>query len=120
MNGKAIRALRRRNKWTQAELAARLGTDAVTVSRWERGVSTPRPSATMRLSELASSIPRSLHSLIRAVGVAEAQRILRRALLLVHKPSRQRFAADPTERLREVELALIQQRELKARVRLPQ
>jgi transcriptional regulator with XRE-family HTH domain len=47
-----IRALRKAKGWTQAELATRLGTDHVTVSRWERGVSVPRPGVQRRLREL--------------------------------------------------------------------
>lgn len=49
-----IKALRKGKGWTQAELAAKLGTDHVTVSRWERGVSVPRPAATRRLKEVFS------------------------------------------------------------------
>jgi transcriptional regulator with XRE-family HTH domain len=41
-------------------LAAALGTDPVTVSRWERGVARPRPSALRRLVVLGmGSAPRS-------------------------------------------------------------
>lgn len=74
-----IRRLRRRRGWTQADLARRLGTDPVTVSRWERGVSRPRPSALKRLAEL--------------FGIGE-------------RPSgKTRFAAEPEVRLRAIERA---------------
>jgi transcriptional regulator with XRE-family HTH domain len=117
MRGRTIRALRRRNGWTQAGLAARLGTDAVTVSRWERGVSRPRPSAQARLREL-SVPPSDVSSLVHLIGDADARRVLERALLLARRPPRQRFAADPTRRLRDVERARREQAELKARMRL--
>lgn len=112
----AIRTLRRRKHWTQAELAARLGTDPVTVSRWERGVSHPRPSARARLRELSTEGP-EVSSLAHAVGAADADRLLRRALLLTSPPKRHRFAADPTARLRETERALREQAHLKGRMR---
>lgn len=118
MKERAIRALRRRNGWTQVDLAARLGTDAVTVSRWERGVSRPRPSAQARLRELSAPPRSDVASLAHAIGDADAGRLLRRALLLVHPPARQRFAANPTRRLRETERARREQMELKARARL--
>ena len=47
-----LRALREARRWTQADLARLLGTDTVTVSRWERGVSHPRPAARRRLCSL--------------------------------------------------------------------
>lgn len=45
----AVRALRSSLGWTQQRLAAELGTDHGTVSRWERGISRPRRSALQRL-----------------------------------------------------------------------
>ncbi|HEX9711526.1 MAG TPA: helix-turn-helix transcriptional regulator [Actinomycetota bacterium] len=118
MRGRAIRALRRSRGWTQVELAARMGTDAVTVSRWERGVSSPRPSAQTRLQELAALVPRDLAALARSIGVSNAERLLRRAALLAQPPARRRFAADATARLREVERARQEQLALRARARL--
>lgn len=52
MTGLEIRELRKKKGWTQAQLARALGTDPVTVSRWERGVSRPRPSGIKRLAAL--------------------------------------------------------------------
>lgn len=118
MRGRAIRALRLRNGWTQVELAAHLGTDAVTVSRWERGVSLPRPSAQIRLRELSEQPGSDIRSLVRVIGDADAGRLLRRALLLSHRPKPRRFIADPALRLREVERAYRQQAQLKAGARL--
>jgi transcriptional regulator with XRE-family HTH domain len=48
-------ATRRSLRLTQAELAARLGIDATTLSRWERGVVTPRPNQQRALTRLAAA-----------------------------------------------------------------
>lgn len=40
--GPAVRSARQEKGWTQAELAARLGTTRTTVSRWEHGHNRPR------------------------------------------------------------------------------
>jgi transcriptional regulator with XRE-family HTH domain len=96
------------------ELAARLGTDAVTVSRWERGVSQPRPSAQIRLRELKAPVLEDLAVLARVIGRDDAERLLRRAALLAHRVPRSRFAAEPTKRLREVERARREQIALSA------
>ncbi len=87
-----IRRLRSARGWTQEDLAREIGTDAVTVSRWERLVSRPRPGALRRLI----------------------------ALLLEDGPSsRVSFSEDPTERLRKLESALRDQLWLKRNVRFP-
>lgn len=118
MDTKAIAALRHRFGWTQAELAARLGTDAVTVSRWERGVSRPRSSAQARLRDLGTPQRGAITDLARTLGHDKAESILRRALLLsVHAPDAD-FAADPATRLRDVEQARVEQLELKRRIRI--
>lgn len=120
MKGSDIRALRARHGWTQSELADRLGTDSVTVSRWERGKTRPRPSARARLGELEleSGLPSGIGLLVRMVGASDAEMVLRRSLLLAHRLPQQRFAADPTRRLREVERAQREQAELKTQARL--
>ena len=38
---------------TQAELASKLGVEAVTVSRWERGAVEPRPTVIRELARLS-------------------------------------------------------------------
>ncbi|MDP3520696.1 MAG: helix-turn-helix transcriptional regulator [Hydrogenophaga sp.] len=48
-----IRQLRASLHWSQADLAARMRTDQATVSRWERGVFLPSPSARRTLEKLA-------------------------------------------------------------------
>jgi len=115
MKAREIRSMRRRYGWTQADLAARLGTDAVTVSRWERGATRPRPSAQTRLRELAA--PANLAALARIVGDVRAERLLRRAELLVRRLPRGRFAADPTTRIRMVERLRSEQLALRKGVR---
>lgn len=52
MEKTAIRAFRRQLGWTQWDLAERLGVDQGTVSRWERGVETPRPATAARLRDM--------------------------------------------------------------------
>jgi transcriptional regulator with XRE-family HTH domain len=47
--GSQIRDLRRRRGWTQKQLAGALGTDVVTVSRWERATTVPRSRARLQL-----------------------------------------------------------------------
>ena len=42
--GERIRRQRERNRWTQAQLAARLGVSTKTVSNWEQGRNDPRNS----------------------------------------------------------------------------
>ncbi|MEX2458535.1 MAG: helix-turn-helix transcriptional regulator [Actinomycetota bacterium] len=116
MRALTVRALRRRRGWTQADLADRLGTDPVTVSRWERGVSRPRPSAQVRLQELATPLPADFSRLVWVVGEDLAERSLRRVVLLSSRPPVHRFAVDPTRRLREVDRALREQEELKSAV----
>jgi len=117
MQAAEIRFLRDQYGWTQRELADRLGTDSVTVSRWERGVSKPRPSARASLTELLNPLPSDVHALVKRIGVAQATGILRRELLLKRRLPRQLFAANPTRRLREVDRAQKEQIDLKARVR---
>jgi transcriptional regulator with XRE-family HTH domain len=85
-----VKALRARRGWTQVQLAKALGTDAGTVSRWERGVSDPRPSARARLAKLGV-VPAPLSTV--------------------------RFVEDPEVRLRKLERALREQLDFKRRVR---
>jgi 8-oxo-dGTP pyrophosphatase MutT (NUDIX family) len=80
----AIRSLRERRGWTQAELAHELGTDPVTVSRWERGVSRPRRSANIRLAEIARRSAR--RSATFPVGVAMVVVNRRSEVLLLEDP----------------------------------
>lgn len=79
-----IRRMRNRLGWTQADLARRLGTDPVTVSRWERGVTRPRPSARKRLRDLfdpadrpagTTTFPEDPEARLRAVDRARREQL---------------------------------------------
>ena len=84
LTSEAIRSLRKRRGWTQAELAHELGTDPVTVSRWERGVSRPRRSANIRLAEIARRSARRFATF--PVGVAMVVVNRRSEVLLLEDP----------------------------------
>ncbi len=112
----------------------------MTVSRWERGLSRPRRAARAAIAALrgaagagpAGSAARpaaqpggghtsgqtAIDELVRIVGLEPALRALRRLVLLRTAPVPVRFPVDPATRLREVETALREQRELIARARI--
>ena len=46
-------ARKRKLSLTQAELAAELGVEPVTVSRWERGVVEPRPAVIREIARMS-------------------------------------------------------------------
>lgn len=115
MSPARIRSLRTRQGWTQAELAQRLGTDPVTVSRWERGTSAPRPSAIMQLARFEGTSSDVL-ALIDELGNEASARILRRHLLLSRAPRAVTFRVPPTQRLRDVEQQRRAQQRLKERM----
>ncbi len=121
IDSSAIRRLRERFGWSQAELARRLGTDAGTVSRWERGVTQPRAAHRSRLSALlGESTDASLDELIRLVGAETAKRVLRRYILLRWQPAGATAggALDSAEaRLVAAERARAEQLDLKAQLR---
>lgn len=52
MDAETIRRMRTELGWSQTKLAAELGTDVGTVSRWERGIKAPRPMAQKALEYL--------------------------------------------------------------------
>lgn len=85
-----IRSLRSARGWTQQDLADELGTDAVTISRWERGVTHPRTGVRVRLARLiVETGPRGCATLVE----------------------------DPTTRIRKLDSALRQMKELKRRLK---
>jgi transcriptional regulator with XRE-family HTH domain len=84
VTGQQIRELRKEKGWTQAQLARALGTDAVTVSRWEREISRPRPAGILRLKTLlgydegfASAVPFVEDPAIRLRKLDDALRQMR-------------------------------------------
>src|SRR5438874_13117673 len=47
-----LRQERERYAWTQSEVAERIGTTQINVSRWENGITVPSPYYRQRLAEL--------------------------------------------------------------------
>lgn len=134
-----LRQLRRRQGWTQRDLADHLGVDPMSVSRWERGLSYPQRPMRGRLQALLTEVPAEptasrhpirtglspsssaserVDELVRAVGLKAALHALREIALLARKPAPVRFADDPTRRMREVETALREQSALITRARI--
>ena len=118
-----VRELRQSYGWSQQDLARRLRVDAMTVSRWERGLSRPRRALRARIESLSTASPSlvsaadeaAIMELVRLVGANPALRALRKLVLLMRAPKRIDFPVDPADRLREVERALAEQRDLVAR-----
>ena len=111
----------------------------MTVSRWERGSSTPRGSARAAIDRLVGVSGESrepdvsnvkpasaregfeqagVAELVRAVGEEAATRALRRLVLLRIAPVSRSVPVDPAERFREVERALREQSELISKGRI--
>jgi transcriptional regulator with XRE-family HTH domain len=68
-----IKYIRKRFRWSQERLARELGLSFSTISRWERGQSSPSPAAERLFSELTRSLlpkPKALRS-----GLVSADRI---------------------------------------------
>ncbi len=87
MEAAFIRLVRRRTGITQKDLAAWLDVDQGTVSRWERGVSTPRPST---LAAMRSLLLQDEERRVRDRSIAMVRNNLLPATLM-----------DPNLRLRE-------------------
>lgn len=54
-----VRSLRDSLRWTQAQVAQFVGTDRLTVGRWESGESKPSIRNQIKLDELAATRPAS-------------------------------------------------------------
>lgn len=54
---KTIHTRRVEQTWTQKDLAAKLGVDSITVSRWERGATTPGDIHRVLLSRILGGHP---------------------------------------------------------------
>jgi len=61
VNGTLIRKLRRREGWSQGELAEKLAIHRVTLARWESNLVEPPPEAAERLGELFGVAPQTLY-----------------------------------------------------------
>lgn len=67
--GIRLRAARRGAGFTQKQLAEELGVEAITVSRWERGVTSPSLPRLRRIAELTQT---TVSDLVRAPDAASA------------------------------------------------
>lgn len=70
--GERLRTARRVAGLTQKQLAAELGVEAITVSRWERGVTIP---SLPRLRQIAEITETTVSDLVRAQDAATAQAV---------------------------------------------
>lgn len=70
--GVRLRTARRSVGLTQKQLAAELGVEAITVSRWERGVTTPSLPRLRRIAELTET---TVSDLVRAPDAATAHAV---------------------------------------------
>jgi transcriptional regulator with XRE-family HTH domain len=71
MEPEAVKQIRMRLQWSQERLARELGLSYSTISRWERGLSTPSPVAARLLSQLAQAHPPEPKSLRPALRSAD-------------------------------------------------
>ena len=56
MNTKEIQELRKQLGLTQKEFAGRLGLDAISISRWERGAQRPKAVHLRRMARLSKKV----------------------------------------------------------------
>ena len=63
-----VRDIRRKQNWTQVNLAKAIGTSQVVISRWERGETTPSPAMRKKILLLGkNSVPKELAQLVEIV-----------------------------------------------------
>ena len=70
--GGRLRTARRSAGLTQKQLAEALGVESITVSRWERGVTTPSLSRLRRIAEFTQT---TVSDLVRAPDAATAHAV---------------------------------------------
>ena len=70
--GGRLRTARRSVGLTQKQLAAALGVESITVSRWERGVTTPSLPRLRRIAELTET---TVSDLVRAPDAVSAHAV---------------------------------------------
>ena len=70
--GGRLRTARRTAGLTQKQLAEQLGVESITVSRWERGVTTPSLPRLRRIAELTET---TVSDLVRAPDAATAHAV---------------------------------------------
>ncbi|MDD3154078.1 MAG: helix-turn-helix transcriptional regulator [Victivallaceae bacterium] len=71
INGKMIRALRKKLELTQGELARCIGCNLVSVSHWELEKATPRMEQKMKLAALRGMSRKERKELFAKAGIAE-------------------------------------------------
>jgi transcriptional regulator with XRE-family HTH domain len=79
-----LRSARESLGWTQEELAERLGTTGVTISRWESGITVPNRHFRQKLCSLYGRSPQDLGLLQLAPSIS---------LTIAHPPKRKRHAS---------------------------
>ena len=72
-----MRTARRRAGLTQKELAEELGVESITVSRWERGATTPSLARLRRIAELTET---RVTDLVDSTAAASAEAVVLVAL----------------------------------------
>jgi len=70
--GGRLRTARRSVGLTQKQLAAELGVESITVSRWERGVTAPSLARLRRIAEITAT---TVSDLVRAPDAATAHAV---------------------------------------------
>jgi transcriptional regulator with XRE-family HTH domain len=68
--GARLRTARRSASLTQKQLAEKLGVESITVSRWERGVTSPSLPRLRRIAEITET---TVSDLVRAADASSAQ-----------------------------------------------
>jgi len=61
VNGAMVRKLRRRERWSQGELAEKLAVHRVTLARWESDLVEPPPEVADRMAKLFGIDPKTLY-----------------------------------------------------------
>ena len=82
--GQRIAARRKAIAWTQDQLAERLGVDAETISRFERGATVP---SLVTLDKLARTLSSSTADLLSEVSAAPSDQALQISQMLASLPS---------------------------------
>ena len=99
MDGDLIRELRRRLGLTQRQLAERMHVDQGTISRWERGIESPRPARRAALNDLLLQ--------------DESRRAMQRSLAIVRQDYMTSTLLD--SKLRMVEMSATAERHFRSR-----
>ncbi|GCE15952.1 helix-turn-helix domain-containing protein [Tengunoibacter tsumagoiensis] len=94
---------RQERHWTQEEAAQKLETNAPTLSRWERGITTPRPYNIRRICEVYHKTAAELD--LQHSFASLSQEKIKDQVLFPLPPTLQRFQLDITTRLMALVIA---------------